>query len=846
MTAYQTKQQVLKALAAMVVFFGVSIAASAADAKTADFNGGLPSGWSLVGSSIYNDSDRARSGKGVWSNGKSATDNYLVTEAIEGTLTFYWRSFGTSGSYPNGTVYVYQYDGTTLGTLIQQTESYKGSTWKEVSVNLGSYSGQVAIALYSACIDDVTYTPVNGGSEGGGEGGGGEGGGTPEPQPEPAPVMSVSTTKVDFGRVEANASETVTVSNTGNAALEATITIDNNDFTVSPTHLTVAAGETGTFSISYLYQAEAYGAHTATTTVTPNAGESATIAVSAFVRNPNVWSENFSGNTLPNGWKAEGTHWTFSDGVAHSEYDYYVHNDYLTTPALVVAAGEELTFKYKTTGSFVDIKIEASKDGGEFTQLDKISKDATMSDYEMHTISGLPAGTYKFRFANENYDLDDFEGFTLDADAPVLMVTPTADANFGKVKSQPEAKTYTITNDGTGTLTGTITTSDATLFTVSKGDFSLAAGESTTFDVALVMSENYGDKTATITIHPTNEGLADVVINATATLVDPNVWTEDFNEGTLPEGWINNSWTFGTSSAFADNTTPMALAPQSTTEGTLITPRLQAKAGDVLSWDAYLRWNDEALLVEYTDDNQATWHTIYNYMAKDEQQDDKYVKAMTFTAPADGTYRLRFTSKMQNGLDNFQGFALAPSTAVKETWHISYTFHHYDGSSEQTIDDTEDIEVEFDGDKVGFNFPNPINGKAWMYGTKYEQDNIVYYIFPMGQYVGQYGGESIYFCGGANDTLTDMQFFYNDDDKAFFNFEYVLLNGSTNSVSLWGYFSDVVIYKNEKPVINPTGIGDVRSKTEDVRSAAYDLYGRKVDGSYKGIVIQNGKKYLAR
>ena len=844
MTRYQAKRLVVNVLAVIAVLFGVSMAASAADSKTADFNSGLPTGWELKGDAQCAD-ERARDDKGkcVFSRSKSATDNYLLTSAVQGSLTFFWRSYGTSSSYPNGTVYVYQYDGSKLGTLIKQTENYKGSTWKEVTVDLGNYSGQVAIALYSACIDDVTYTPAGGGE--GGEGGG-EGGDTPGPQPDPAPVMGVSTTTVNFGRVDADASETVTVTNTGNAVLEAAITVDNNEFTVSPANLSVAAGQSGTFTISYVYNAEAYGAHTATVTVTPNAGEAATIAASAYVRNPNVWSEDFAGNALPSGWKADESNWTFSDGVAHGKYIYGT-TGYLTTPILKVAAGEVMTFEYKATANYVKVKIQLSKDGGEFTEYKTTDWLNKMDDFATFTIDGLAAGNYQFRFASDDYDLDNFEGFNLNLDAPVLVVTPTTDAAFGKVSAQPAAKSYTITNDGTGTLAGTITSSDATQFTVSKSEFSLAAGVSTTFDVLPVLSENYGEKAATITVHPTNEGLADVVINATATLLDPNQWVEDFDGGELPKGWINNGWTVGTSTAFVDNTTPMALAPQITTAGTLITPRLQAKTGDVLSWDAFLRWSDEVLLVEYTDDDQATWHTIYNYKAQDENLDDKTVKAMSFTAPADGTYRLRFTSKMQNGLDNFSGFALAPSTAVTETWHISYTFHYNDEGGEQAEEGTEDIEVEFDGDKVGFNFPNPINGKAWMYGTRYEQDNIVYYIFPMGQYVGKLQGESVYYCGGANETLTDMQFFYNDDDKAFFNFEHVLLNGSTTAISLWGYFSDVVIYKNEKPVIEPAGIEsltpDPSPKGEGSR---YNLRGQKVDASYKGIVIQNGKKYLVK
>ncbi|UKK48809.1 choice-of-anchor D domain-containing protein [Prevotella sp. E9-3] len=827
----KSKTALFLLLVIMAALFGDSLMASAAT-KTADFNGGLPEGWSLVGDAQCAN-DRARTGNGVFSWSKSDNTNYLVTTAVEGTVEFYARAYNKNSA---SQVIVYEYTASGLGEQLYTTGSLRSSstpTWSKFSFTL-TKATQLAIALNYAAIDDVTYTEADGG-----EGGGG----TPDPQPDPAPVMGISTTTVNFGPVTADVSETITVSNTGNAVLEAAIAVDNNEFTVSPANLSVAAGQSGTFTISYSYNAEAYGGHTATVTVTPNAGDAATIAVSAYVRNPNVWSEDFSGNALPNGWKADASNWTFADGVAHSKYDFYT-SGYLTTPILKVATGEVMTFEYKATKNNVKVKIEASKDGGDFTEIKNTGWINKMDDFATFTIDGLQAGNYQFRFASDDYDLDNFEGFNLNLDAPALVVTPTTDAAFGKVSAQPEAKSYTISNAGTGTLTGTITSSDATQFTVSKGEFSLAAGESTTFDVALVMSENYGEKNATITIHPTNEGLADVTINASAILMDPNVWTEDFNEGQLPEGWTNNSWTIGTSAAFDDNTTPMALAPQSNTAGTLTTPRLQAKAGDVLTWDAYLRWSDESLLVEYTTDDQ-TWTTLYDYKAADEQQGDKYVKAMSFTAPVEGTYRLRFTAKYQNGVDNFCGFALAPSTAVKETWHISYTFHYNSAGGEQSEEDTEDIEVEFDGDKVGFNFPNPFNGKAWMYGTRYEQDDIVYYIFPMGQYVGQYQGESIYYCGGANDTLADMQFFYNDDDKAFFNFEHVLLNGSTTSISLWAYFSDVVIYKNEKPVIEPSGIESLTPSPKG-KGSLYNLRGQKVDASYKGIVIQNGKKYLRK
>ena len=824
-------------LVAMTALFGGSMAAYG-ETKTADFNGGLPDGWFMVGD-LQNADDRARSGKGIFSWSYSDTDNYLVTTAVEGTFEFYARAYNKNKA---SQVIVYEYTSEGLGQQLFTTGSLRTSStpqWTKYTFTL-TQATQLAIALNYAAIDDVTYTEAEGG-----EGGEGEGGGTPDPEPDPAPIMGINLTKVLFGKVVADAQQTITVSNTGNAELTATIVSDNEEFTVAPAALTVAAGAEENFTITYHFNATAYGSHSATITVTPNAGDAVAISVSAYVKDPNVWSEDFEAGSVPDGWKADASNWTIADGVAHGKYTYGTVG-YLTTPILKVADGEALTFQYKATANNVKVKVEASKDGGEFSEIKNTGWIDRMDDFATFTIDGLQAGNYQFRFVSDDYDLDDFEGFHLNLEAPVLLVSPTTDAAFGKVSAAPEAKTYTITNDGTGTLTGTITSSDAEQFTVSLSEFSLTAGESTTFDILPVMSESYGEKTATITIHPTNEGLADVTINATAVLVDPNVWTEDFEAGQLPEGWMNNGWTIGTSTAFADNTTPMALAPQSTTAGTLTTPRLQAKAGDVLTWDAYLRWSDESLLVEYTADNQ-TWTTLCDYKSEDEQQGDKYVKAMSFTAPADGTYRLRFTSKMQNGVDNFCGFALAPSTAVKETWHISYTFHYNSAAGEQSEEATEDMEVEFDGDNVGFNFPNPFSENAWMRGTKYEQDNIVYYVFPMGQYVGQYGGETIYYCGGANDTLIDMMFFYDVDQQAFLSFEHILLNGSTTAISLWAYFSDVIIYKDQLPVITGIDATLVNSEKKIVNSGVYDLQGRKVTSVQKpGLYIINGRKVLIK
>lgn len=259
-------------------------------------------------------------------------------------------------------------------------------------------------------------------------------------------------------------------------------------------------------------------------------------------------------------------------------------------------------------------------------------------------------------------------GSDLGLDAPELTVSPSTDADFGKnLTEAPKAIVYSVTNTGTGTLTGTISSDNTDHFVVNASSFSLTAGESMSFEIALVYDENYGAKSATITVHPTNEGLKDILISATASTLDPEAWTEDFADGTLPKGWEATTWTVGTFSSY-ENKTTMALAPSGSSAGTLITPCLTAKEGDVLTWDGYFNWYDEAMTVEYSTD-KSTWTKIYDaYKAQEDFGSTRYThKEMSFTAPADGDYYLRFTSTYNNGVDNFVGFkpcAQAPVIAV--------------------------------------------------------------------------------------------------------------------------------------------------------------------------------------
>ena len=55
----------------------------------------------------------------------------------------------------------------------------------------------------------------------------------------------------------------------------------------------------------------------------------------------------------------------------------------------------------------------------------------------------------------------------------------------------------------------------------------------------------------------------------------------------------------------------------------------------------------------------------------------------------------------------------------------------------------------------------------------------------------------------------------------------------------------IVAYGYTEPS-DATGIEDVRGKMADSRGDAYNLNGQKVDDSYRGLIIRNGRKVVKK
>ncbi|MBQ6767121.1 MAG: choice-of-anchor D domain-containing protein [Prevotella sp.] len=506
------------------------------------------------------------------------------------------------------------------------------------------------------------------------------------------PVMKVTASDYAFGMITADATTTFMIINTGKSALTGVeVTSSNAAFTISGVPTSVEPGATAIVTVTMSADTKGQGQEGKITIAAPNQ-ESATFNVSGYVADTDLFYEDFSGNALPDGWTMESGstysnyEWSFSNATAIGSSS----NARLITPAMTVEEGEKMAIEAKKSSTWnASLKVYVSKDGGVFTQ----HATFTLTDaYQVFFVEGLEAGSYKIRFDGGDVVMNAVNGFHLDQNAPVMEMVTTGAAAFGKVTASAE-KTYTVKNAGTGTLTVNIASDNTTDFAVSPAQLDIAAGKTADFTITFnYVAGNYGVKNANVTVTPTyNEELV-YTIAATAKAMDPNAWDEDFEEGSMPTGWEATNWSVGSFSYTSTNDTKIAKADGS--NATLITPRLQANENDVLIWEALYDWADEGIKVEYSDDEKENWKTVeIDGLTMDQTKgyrpldngassySDRGRKLdMSFIAPADGYYYLRFTSSYSgNGVDNFNGFKLAlkEHDAVISETNIRSSFNQY-------------------------------------------------------------------------------------------------------------------------------------------------------------------------
>ncbi|MBR1525754.1 MAG: choice-of-anchor D domain-containing protein [Prevotella sp.] len=654
-----------------------------------DFSGNaLPEGWTTKGIGSYTTGSSASSyvwdfSKGyAWYKNSGSTvgmlDNYkhsLMTPLMEfdaagEKMYFKVKKEPQYSSYYSTLVVQYSENGTTWIDTQEGTFADAALTtdFKDAEVTIPGTAKYVRFVGVGIALDDIYGGKLS-----------------------TVPVMEVVAKDYNFGMVDAEAETTFKIKNTGKSPLtDIQVTSDNASFTVANVPESIEAGAEADVTVKML--ADAAGTKSGVITVEAPSQATVTFNVSGYVMDNTLFTETFDANELPAGWEMEsgGTYkWTFTDGYAYATSS----NACLITPDLTVAEGEKMAIEVKKYNTWsCTLPIYVSKDGGEFTLLKTIANaDLSTDEYRIFYIEGLEAGSYRIRFDGNGIQMNAVNGFHLNMNAPKMEVTPDEKAAFGKVTANAE-KTYTVANVGTGELTVNIA-SDNEEFTVSPAQL-VITDEAKTFTVTYNYTEgNYGAKTANITVTPTYNEAAAKTIVATAKAMDPNAWDVDFEEGTFATGWDAANWTIGTKS-YADS----QIAYGTAKDAVLVTPRLEAKANDVLMIETYFDWNDEGLKIEYSTDDKATWQVATfdgitlgkpssaatsDYIVPQNNGITANRDAMipvNFVAPADGYYYLRFTTSYSgNGIDNLNGFKLAMKEheAVISEVNIRSTFNQF-------------------------------------------------------------------------------------------------------------------------------------------------------------------------
>lgn len=119
----------------------------------------------------------------------------------------------------------------------------------------------------------------------------------------------------------------------------------------------------------------------------------------------------------------------------------------------------------------------------------------------------------------------------------------------------------------------------------------------------------------------------------------------DFATANIPAEWTNIGWRKD-----GDH-----LSSGNYDSNILTTSYLKAKAGNVLEVEAYLRYTDEPLVMEYSADCGDTWTQAFSVVADADHYSGGEIKSLTFAAPADGEYQLRFWGQY-TGLKSICGF----------------------------------------------------------------------------------------------------------------------------------------------------------------------------------------------
>ncbi|MBO4907444.1 MAG: choice-of-anchor D domain-containing protein [Bacteroidaceae bacterium] len=406
-----------------------------------------------------------------------------------------------------------------------------------------------------------------------------------------------------FGSVanDADAVKTFTVKNEGKAVLAgltATLSGEQADnYTVAITGLTdggVAAGETATVTVTQLK--DNLGSHAATLTLSSTSEGIAdfVIALSGTTRDASKLFVDFA-DGIPANWTAAS--WSAISGYAQTSYSGTCT---LQTPALTVAAGEELSFDISKqyNSNSAQLAVRYTTDGGVTWTTQDLSSNLPYGSFTTKTLSlgNETEVTAVVQFVGTYYArLDNFYGGTVTA-APMISVTESgtaitngAEKDFGTVSQTmgDQTATYVITNTGNADMVSTVTTTSAVSavlstteaegVTINGNQVTLAAGKTATITVTLPFTTPYGNQKGMMTI-TTDGWVGDLTQSYTASLIDPTALYVDFSDNSKPAGWYNAGWTFTSGYAQVSYTSYEMITEQFEADATKTTLSFEAKS----------------------------------------------------------------------------------------------------------------------------------------------------------------------------------------------------------------------------------------------------------------------------
>ena len=297
-----------------------------------------------------------------------------------------------------------------------------------------------------------------------------------------------------------------------------------------------------------------------------------------------------------------------------------------------------------------------------YATLPKTSLDASESMDVTVTFSGSSAKDYTgtFRVSADDCDPIDVNVTATYSNSPAsIAITIAEDAvgesvAFGSVGKEA-VKTFTVTNDGDQTLNVTIASNNTTDFTVSPAELAVTGHSSETFTVTFVYPTESpvldAEKTANITVTPSNEGLDAVTFAVTGTRIEQ--WSEDFSGNALSEGWTNpisgyTAWTFSDGVAYGNYANYKDAFMQS--------PLLRVEEGQSLTFLAKGSISNSDLYVYAVTKNGTTAKT-YDFSSVVSANYNSDFTEVTIDGLDEGSYYLQFKS-YKSYIKQIEGFKL--------------------------------------------------------------------------------------------------------------------------------------------------------------------------------------------